>query len=587
MHSTTGPPYDPYSTTGRAAEVFSPEVVHLLRDVLDLLRLQPIPPPTGWQDLLADLTVIRRAVVQTAIDSAAIADNTSRTVDALTSIDTHLVAQLDLSSRTLDALTSIDGRLELSNTKLTAIQTAVESADTTLTTIETTVTTIEASTTAIEASIAVIEPLIVTIDAATAAAEVTLVEMAATLDEIAPVVTAMGVGVAGIFAQSTIFQGEWTLFYSAAVGTGIVLPGSGINVELVSVGHTAPTDLAAIDFRSVNGTTPLHVTVDNDSTTPIQISGVVEVEGIQLRTFGGELKDLNVLNDVGLPNRLAAQTLAGSLTTVDNLTTRPIPTTVQGDVHTINGTTSFHTTIDNASLPVAFTGDVHVVNGTTPLHTTIDNTTESVTVTGDVRVINGSSTFAAVTSGFVPSALTALKTGLTNSSGYFATDLGAIDATAQANLFTALTNVPVLIAGATNTLPVQLKGLDSAAATQLKTGLTNSSGQYPTDLQAVDPTARTNLFTGLTNLPVAISNVPHVMVDGTVAIAAALPINTNVQEWGGSPVSVRNNDGVNCVPVAVAGIRLPLDSTGAYQSIGSYDEPLTSAWSLRTHSNIV
>lgn len=174
------------------------------------------------------------------------------------------------------SIESLQSDVEAIKLNVSEIATETSTISTTLTTLEPLITNIDAQVTAM------------TVDVATIAA--TEVEIAADLVEVSASVDAIVVSTASSAATAIAFQAQWALFYSAAVGTGIVTPGSGLNVELVSLGHSAPNDLGQIDFKSVNGSTPFHVTVDGGGTPgapqPVSISGPVAIKGIQVADAG-------------------------------------------------------------------------------------------------------------------------------------------------------------------------------------------------------------------------------------------------------------------------------------------------------------
>lgn len=173
----------------------------------------------------------------------------------------------------IKANTSIQINLQVANnstqddikTKITTISTTLDSVQTELVDIGVVMDTIEAS-------LAVVEGDVTAIAAGVA-------DMVVVLDELDPILTAgvplIATSTASSAALAATFEAQWALFYSAAVGTGIVPPGSGLNVELVSLGHSAPTDFEALNLKT---------TVQNDTQHPVPISGTVTANGILFPT---------------------------------------------------------------------------------------------------------------------------------------------------------------------------------------------------------------------------------------------------------------------------------------------------------------
>lgn len=283
----------------------------------------------------------------------------------VTNIDTNLgTVKTDVDSIKLDAtqlrndVSVIRGDVNTIMTDVSDSVTYLATIDETLTLIDTSVDLLQTTTTAIEGSLATVEASVVSIEALDTSIEATVAEMALDLTELSASVDALLIAVGGIYALDVTFDTQWTLFYSAAVGTGIVPPGSGLNVELVSISSGGIADLARPVYptnlreisstaESVLGSIEYKAKVGNDQ-TPFQVT---------------------VENTVPFPTTLDV--------TVTNDDAHPVPTA--SNIIGIDGvlpvlTTFFKTEaspiqthVTNASLPIAFPDvvkvDLEQVNG--------------------------------------------------------------------------------------------------------------------------------------------------------------------------------------------------------------------------------
>jgi hypothetical protein len=287
-------------------------------------------------------------------------------------------------SESLVQLRAISGNIIAIRGTTTSILTSTEAMEKSLLAIETTTGTIETSVTAAEASLATIvtettasAASLVTIATETAASAASLLTVvtettaaAATLVEIGTSCAAIAISTASSAAQAIAFEAQWSLFYSAAVGTGIVVPGSGLNVELVSVKDAAIDDLEAGAFEVVVGEQPVKVTFDQGQ--PITVSGTVAVDGISVaKSTGGKI------TLTGTANGNAGLLDTSALSTIHNT---PLPVTFDATTP-INVTGTVH--VDNLLNPMPVTGTVGVTGNV--------SVSGPVTIVGTptVRVVNG------------------------------------------------------------------------------------------------------------------------------------------------------------------------------------------------------
>jgi hypothetical protein len=279
-------PYDPAASTGCATETYSPANTQLMRLQLEKLTaildlgLANAPDEAAFRELVG------LGLLSISDDLLAL----GTIVQKLGALETDLRA---IRNDVAD-IKSFDESIK---TDVAAIKASADTLVEDVGLIKPNVSEIAADTSSILAEVTEITPLVTTMESTIveiAADTTTMVavqaEMAADLVEVSASADAIVASTASSAATAIAFQGEWAFFYSAAIGTGIVVPGSGINVELVSLGHSAPADLAAIDYKTVNGSTPLHVTVDglptNPATpTPVSLTGPVSIRGIEVDNY--------------------------------------------------------------------------------------------------------------------------------------------------------------------------------------------------------------------------------------------------------------------------------------------------------------
>lgn len=189
-----------------------------------------------------------------------LANDTSSTVSRLEELVTGLGAFLGLYQEEIVSNTAFRELVTLSLAEMLEFETRVESALTTVATdiheIRTDVDTLKTDVSTIKTTVESIKTSVVEMTTDVGTMSTTLTSIEATLDALAGDVTgiaadttdiatavdlmsedtiAISVATASSAATALAFELKWDLFYSAAVGTGIVSPGSGLNVECVSI----------------------------------------------------------------------------------------------------------------------------------------------------------------------------------------------------------------------------------------------------------------------------------------------------------------------------------------------------------------